>query len=211
MSPALPVQEDYWYISAGVGSASPFRLCLVNGSCLFVPPVCRGLVLWESCMLSELLLWTVIGGSRLFRARWWWCIMPSGTGLPDMERAGVASVTEEPIPGIFRGFDLTIQSDRLYDLDTGIPDVIGLRAVQPEAAVVKVMSIPDNRCIRVVIPDDNVGTDGFHEVLIHDMVDADALYVPVSDLGCLRLDWPKALFSYMGRYQDDLEHLRHEC
>ena len=75
------------------------------------------------------------------------------------------------------------------------------------------MSIPDNRynIIRVVIPDDNVGTDGFHEVLIHDMADADAPYVPVSDLGCLRLDWLKALFSYMGRYQVDLEHLRHEC
>ena len=24
VSPALPVREDYWYISAGVGSASPF-------------------------------------------------------------------------------------------------------------------------------------------------------------------------------------------
>ena len=95
------------------------------------------------------------------------------------------------------------------DLDTGIPDVIGLHAVQPDAAVVKVMSIPDNRCIRVVIPDDNVGTDGFHEVLIHDMADADTHYVPVSDLGCLQLDWPKALFSYMGCYQVDLEHLRH--
>ena len=117
----------------------------------------------------------------------------------------MASATEEPIPGIFRGFDLTPQSDSLYDLDTGIPDVIGLCAVQPDAAVVKLMSILDNRCIRVVIPDHNVGTDGFHEVLIHDMADADAPFVPVSDLGCLRLDWLKALFSYMGRHQVDLE------
>ena len=137
--------------------------------------------------------------------------MPSGTGSPDMEQPGVASAAEEPIPGIFRGFDQTLQSDSLYDLDSGIPDVIGLRVVQPDAAVVKVMSIPNNRCVRVVIPDNNVGTDGFHEVLIHDMADADAPDVPVSDLGCVRLDWPKAIFPYMGRYQVDLKHLRHEC
>ena len=179
MLPACPVQEDYWYISAGVGSALPFRSCLSNGSHLFVPPVCRGLVLWESRVLHELLLSSVIVCSRAFRAQWWSCIMPSGTGLPDMMQAGVASASEEPIPGMLRGFDLTLQSDSLYDLDTGIPDVIGLSAVQPDAAVVKLMSIPDNRCIRVVIPDDNVGTDGFHEVLIHDMADANTHFVPV--------------------------------
>ena len=54
VSPALPVRDDCWYISAGVGSA-PLRSCLVTGSHLFVPPVCRGLVLWESRMLSGLL------------------------------------------------------------------------------------------------------------------------------------------------------------
>ena len=89
-------------------------------------------------------------------------------------------------------------------MDSAIPDVIGLRAMQPDAAVIKVMSIPDDRCIRV-IPDDHVGTDGFHEILIHDMDN-----VALSDLGCLRLDWPRAIFSFMGRYQVDLEHLRHE-
>ena len=62
-------------------------------------------------------------------------------------------------------FDLNLLSDRLYDLDSAIPDVIGL---QPDAAVIKVISIPDNRCIRVVIPDDHVPNE-FHEVLIHDM------------------------------------------
>ena len=101
--------------------------------------------------------------------------------------------------------------DFASDIDRGIPNVIGLRAVQPDAAVVKVMSIPNNRCVQVVVLDDSVGTDGLHEILIHDMADADAPDVPVSDLGCLRLDWPKEIFSYMGRYQVDLEHLHHEC
>ena len=54
--------------------------------------------------------------------------MTSGTGLSDTEQAGMASVASEPIPGIFRGIDLTPQSDSLYDLDSSIPDVIGLCA-----------------------------------------------------------------------------------
>ena len=75
-----------------------------------------------------------------------------------------------------------IQSDSLYDLDSEIPDVIGLRAMQPVAAVVKVMSIPNNRCVWVVISDNNIGTDGFHEILIHDMADADTPDVPSTRL-----------------------------
>ena len=62
------------------------------------------------------------------------------------------SAAEDPLPGVFKGFKLNLQSDRLYDLDSAIPNMISLRAIQPDAAVVKVMSIPDNRCIRVVIP-----------------------------------------------------------
>ena len=67
--------------------------------------------------------------------------MSSGTGSPTTEWAGRTPAVLEPVPGIFRGFDLTLQSDSLYDLDSEIPDVIGLRVVQPGAAVVKVMSI----------------------------------------------------------------------
>ena len=65
------------------------------------------------------------------------------------------SVARDPLPSIIRGLDLTLQSDRLYDLDSGIPDVIGLR-------------------------------------LIHDMAEADAPYVAVSELG---------LFVWTGRKQ----------
>ena len=126
--------------------------------------------------------------------------MSSGMGSPAKERAVRTPAVLEPLPGIFRGLDLTLQSDCLYDLDKDIADVIGLRAIQPAAAVVKVMSIPNNICVRVVIPDNNVGTNGFHEIIIHDMADADAPDVPVSELGCLRLDWAQAVLSYMGRY-----------
>ena len=52
-------------------------------------------------------------------------------------------------PGILGGRTLQFGHE-------GLPDVLGLRARQPEGAVVKVMSIPNNRCIQVLILE-NVG------------------------------------------------------
>ena len=39
---------------------------------------------------------------------------------------------------------------QLYDLAPEIPDVMGLRALRASAAIVKVMSVPNSWCIRVV-------------------------------------------------------------
>ena len=69
---------------------------------------------------------------------------------------------------------MTLGSTELYDLDTKcVPDVLGLHARGPEAAVVKVMSGRGSQCVRVLIPDDNVGFQGFHDVLLFDMADVD--------------------------------------
>ena len=89
------------------------------------------------------------------------------------------------------GLGLDLRSDRLHDLGGAIPDVMGLRAMQPKAAVVKVMSVPDSRCVRVIVSDDHL-TNRFHEILIHDMEDEEPPFVAFNELGCLRLDWPKA-------------------
>ena len=62
-----------------------------------------------------------------------------------------------PLPGTFLGPSLDIRSERLYDLMPDIPDVMGLRALMPSAAIVKVMSVWGSQCIRVVTPDDHVG------------------------------------------------------
>ena len=53
------------------------------------------------------------------------------------------------------------------------------------AAIVKVMSVPDSRCVRVVTPDDHVNIS-FHEILIHDLEDEELPFVTLSELGCLR-------------------------
>ena len=99
----------------------------MTGSHLYVSSVCRVIRLWEPRLLLELRPWTLVGDLRTFCAPWWLCIMPSGTGLPDAEQARVKSAAGNPLPGTFRGFELNLQSDRLYDLDSAIPDVTGLR------------------------------------------------------------------------------------
>ena len=100
--------------------------------------------------------------------------------------------------------------DKLYDLPAGIQDVMGLQALHPSAAVCKVMSIPDSNCVRVITPDEHVPT-GFHEILIDDMGLKEWPKVPLSEIGCLRLDWPHELFTFVGRYQLELEQMRKEC
>ena len=103
-----------------------------------------------------------------------------------------------------------LASDQLYDLPPEIPDVMGLRALWASASIVKVMSVPDSRCIRVVAADDHVNI-GFHEVLLHDMGEEDLPFVALSELDCLRNDWPQPLFLFMSRCQHDLERMRREC
>ena len=48
--------------------------------------------------------------------------MPSGMNLPAVNQAGAATTVSTPLP-----------------------DVMGLRALRPSAAIVKVMSVPDSR------------------------------------------------------------------
>ena len=136
--------------------------------------------------------------------------MSARMDLPMLDQAEAATAATNPLPGTFIGLGLDLRSDKLYDLGGAIPDVMGLRAIQLKAAVVKVMSLPDSRCVRVVVPDDHF-LNRFHEILIHDMEDEEPPFVALSDLGCLRLDWPRALFTFMGRYQFELDQMRKEC
>ena len=52
---------------------------------------------------------------------------------------------------------------------------------------------------------------GFHEILIHGLEDEELPFVALSELGCLRLDWPRALFTFITRYQFELDQMRKEC
>ena len=74
--------------------------------------------------------------------------------------------------------------------------LMGLRALRSSAAIVKVMSVRDSQCIRVVTLDDHV---------------EELPFVALSELDYLRRIWPRALFAFMTRYQQDLERKRKEC
>ena len=90
--------------------------------------------------------------------------------------------------------------DKLYDLPENIQDIMGLQVMRPSAAVCKVMTVPNSNCVRIVTPDEHVST-GFHEILVYDMGQEEWPQVPLSEIGYLRLDWPKDLFAFVGRYQ----------
>ena len=128
----------------------------------------------------------------------------------DMDQAGLSYAPSDPLPGNFFGLSLDITSQKLYDLAPYIPDVMGLLALRPSTAVVIVMSVPDSRCIRVVTPDDHVNI-GFHEILLHDMGEKELPFVAASELDYLCRIWPRALFAFMSRYQQDMERMRKEC
>ena len=66
-------------------------------------------------------------------------------------------------------------------------------------------------CSCVLIPDDDVGHRGFHDVVLVDRMEQDAPYVAVSDLSALRQQWPDLVISSMTNHLLELEELRRKC
>ena len=173
--------EDWGYVSPVADGESPFCVRPVTGSHLFRDPIGHVLGLWQPHLPFRHLSGTKFGDLRFSCIMFWWNTMSSGTDLPVVDQAGAAVATTEPLPGTFMGLGLDLKSDKLYDLGGAIPDVMGLRAIQPRAAVVKVISVPDSRCVRVVVPDDHLA-NRFHEILIYDMEDEEPPFVALSEL-----------------------------
>ena len=68
-------------------------------------------------------------------------IMATGSGRPDVDKPGRDLPVLVHVPWSTPGARVTLGSDELYDYDTEcVPDILGLRARRPEAAMVKVMS-----------------------------------------------------------------------
>ena len=102
------------------------------------------------------------------------------------------------------------RSQRLYDFAPDIQDAMELRALGPNAKIVKVMSVRDSRCIGVLTPDDHVAC-GFYEILLYDMGEEELPFVATSELDYLRRVWPRAFFAFLTRYNQDFERKRTEC
>ena len=130
----------------------------------------------------------------------WWIVMSSSNMVPEADRPRAVDTDSTQPPETFLRHVLEAHFDKLYDLPENIQDVMGLQALRPSAVVCKVMTVPNSRCVRIVTPDEHVST-GFHEILVNDMGQQDWPQVNLSDIGCLRLYWPKDLFAFVGRYQ----------
>ena len=193
------------YIRPATGEESPVYVQPVTGSLLCGSPLRRVLGLPRPNLLYQCLTWNLLVILWVSCHLVWWSMMSSG-----VDQAGAAPAASDPLPRTFLGLELDLRSDKLHDLGGAIPDVMGLRAIQPRAAVVKVMSVPDSRCVRVVIPDDHVSL-GFHEILIHNLEDEELPFVALSEFSCLCLDWLRTLFTFMSRYQFDLDQKWKEC
>ena len=150
--------EGELYISSVFLWWSSLGTPLVTGSLLFTAPVRGGIVLRLLRVLADFLPWTVDGISRTTSGDRLVLNMATGSGQPKASRPGGDLPVWVHVPWSSRGAGVTLGSGGLYDLDTRyIPDVLGLRARRPEAAVVEVMSRKDNQCVWVLIPDGNVG------------------------------------------------------
>ena len=82
----------------------------------------------RSSIIVVLIIWYCFG---VFRVR-----AMASNGLPDREQGGPSYAPSGPLPGTFLGPALDIRSERLYELAPDIPDVMGLRALRPNAAAV---------------------------------------------------------------------------
>ena len=139
-----------------------------------------------------------------------WTVMSSNIIMPIVTKPRTSEEVLNHTSESFLKHVSDTHLDRLYDLPENIQDVMGLQALRPSAAVCKVMTVPNSNCVRIVTPDEHVDT-GFHEILLYDMGMEEWPQVPLSEIGCLRLDWPNDLFSFVGRYQLELEQMRKAC
>ena len=84
------------------------------------------------------------------------------------------------------------------DLDLSIsPYVFGLRAFDKTKAVTR-MLLGSSPCeLRLMVPEDKLGKDGFHDVMIENLSGTPAWrssYVSPAEVTSLRRQWPKAVF-----------------
>ena len=62
-------------------------------------------------------------------------------------KPGTSGAPSGPLPGTFLGPALDIRSEYLYELGSDIPDLMGLRALMPDAEAVKVMSVIEGQSV----------------------------------------------------------------
>ena len=136
--------------------------------------------------------------------------MAMGSNSPADGRSGVNFQVQLQVSWNAPEAYVNLDSDGAYKLKT-VPDVLGLHARQPAAAVIEVFLGHDSRSVRALAPDVKVRDRGFHKVTLLDMGYIAWPDASIADLSILRLQWPVPVISGMARLQPELEQLRHVC
>ena len=99
----------------------------------------------------------------------------------------------------------------VMDLDLSIsPDVFGLRAFDNEKPVTRMLPGSSPCELRLMIPDDKLGKDGFHDVIIENLSGTPtwrSSHVSPAEVTTLRRQWPKSVFETLRRRAPDIERL----
>ena len=85
----------------------------------------------------------------------------------------------------------------VMDLDLSIsPDVFGLRAFDATKLITRMLPGSSPCELKLMLPDDKLGMDGFHDVLIENLSGTPtwrSSHVAPADMTSLRRRWPKAV------------------
>ena len=97
----------------------------------------------------------------------------------------------------------------VVDLDlTVCPDVFGLRAFDEKMPVTRMLPGFSPCELRLLIPDTNIGQDGFHDVVVETIIGSSTW---PSDVIAIRRRWPRAVFQVMKERSVELEDLRRQA
>ena len=135
--------------------------------------------------------------------------MATGSDSPTVSRSGVNFQVQIQVSWNALEVYVTLDSDSAYELKT-VPNVLGLHARQPGAAVIKVLLGRDSRSVRALVPHVKVLNREFHDVALLDMADITRPDFSIADFSLLRLQWPVPV-SGLAHLQPELEQLRHVC
>ena len=96
----------------------------------------------------------------------------------------------------------------VVDLDlTVCPDVFGLKAFDEKMPVTRMLPGSSPCDLRLLIPDTKIGQDGFHDVVIENLIGTAtwrSRHVSPSDVIALRRRWPQAVFQVMKKRSVEL-------
>ena len=109
---------------------------------------------------------------------------------------------------------MNMHSLGVMDLDLSIsPDVFDLWAFDATKPVTRMLPGSSPCEPRLMLPDDKLGIDGFHDILVENLSGTPtwrSSHVSPADMTSLRRRWPKAVFNTLRRRASDVERLRRD-